>query len=103
MIVISIIAIIMAIAQPAYKVYRENALTRACFKTQKTISSSLQNYNLDRNANRIDLPDVIPDLVAGGYLQSLPVDPGAGDNTYTNYTYTEEGFNVECAVHGILK
>ena len=103
MIVIFIIGVISAIAQPAYKVYRDNAMTRACFKTQKTISSALQNFNLDSNQSRKDLPDVLPELVTKGYLQNLPTDPGSGPDSHTNYTYTSEGFNVECVVHGILR
>ena len=103
MIVIAIIGIIAAIAAPAYEKYRKYSNTRACYANQKTISAALQNFNLDRNETRTDLPDVMQVLVSAGYLRTAPNDPGAGPGTQSNYLPTTVGFSITCKSHGPLQ
>jgi general secretion pathway protein G len=104
LIVITILILILAIATPAYKRYEDYAMTRACFATQKTISSALQNYNLDTSQRRTDMPDIFPTLVSTGYLQTTPQDPGQGGTaSAADYQYTSSGFGVRCIKHGILQ
>jgi prepilin-type N-terminal cleavage/methylation domain-containing protein len=104
MIVISIIIIILAIATPAYRRYENFAMTRACFANQKTISSALQNYNLDTSQHRTDVPEIFTTLISAGYLQTLPLDPGGGGTGSINdYQYTTNGFGIRCTRHGILQ
>lgn len=103
MIVMAIIAVILAIAAPSYEKYRKYSNTRACYANQKTISAALQNYNLDRNEKRTDLPDVMTALVSAGYLRTAPHDPGAGPGTQVNYLPTKVGHSITCKVHGPLQ
>ena len=103
MIVIAIIGVIMAIAQPAYKRYRDYSNTRACFSNQKTLSSALQAYNLDKNSKRNDIPAVLPTLADSGYIRVVPDDPGVGPGTWGDYMGTSLYFGITCKVHGPLR
>jgi len=102
MIVILILGVIAGIAAPAYEKYRKYSNTRACFSNQKAISGALQNYNLDKNTKRTDLPAVLKDLQGDGYIRTVPEDPGEGPGTSSNYLYTTTGHGIRCAKHGAL-
>jgi prepilin-type N-terminal cleavage/methylation domain-containing protein len=101
-IVILIIGVISGIAAPAYEKYRKYSYTRACFANQKTVSGALQNYNLDKNLKRTDLPGVMNDLVNEGYIRTVPNDPGEAPGSSSDYVYTGSGHSIKCIKHGPL-
>lgn len=71
MIVISILLILIAISIPAYNASvlraRESVLKQDLFQLRSLISQ----YTLDKQK----APQSLEDLVTGGYLKQLPVDP----------------------------
>lgn len=74
---------------------------RACIGLQHTISSAIEMYNMDQNANveRLDLV-FLKKLVDQGYLQKLPEDPGWGPGTASHFAFDASGNGVTCRVHG---
>lgn len=76
MIVISIILILVSVALPAYNQSivraRESVLKQNLF----TLRSVISQYTLDKQK----APQSLEDLVSGGYLKQLPVDPMTGKN-----------------------
>jgi general secretion pathway protein G len=71
MIVISMIAILISVAVPAYRESvvraRESVLRQNLF----TLRSVISQYTLDKQK----APQALDDLVSGGYLKQIPVDP----------------------------
>jgi general secretion pathway protein G len=76
MIVISIILILVSVALPAYNQSivraRESVLKQNLF----TLRSVISQYTLDKQK----APQALDDLISGGYLKQLPVDPMTGKN-----------------------
>jgi prepilin-type N-terminal cleavage/methylation domain-containing protein len=106
MIVIAIIGVLAAIAVPNFRAARERANTRACYANQKTIAGAVEMYNLDKNTRRSDIgvASFMQSLVSGGYLQSIPNDPGQGGTaTVANYAYTAGGNGIKCGIHGAIQ
>jgi type II secretion system protein G len=104
MIVIAIIGVLAAIAVPNFKAARERANTRACYANQKTIVGAMEMYNLDKNTRRalLDGP-FFNDLKSGGYLQSVPQDPGFGPGSSDKYKETGSGNGISCVNHGSIQ
>jgi len=103
MIVIAIIGVLAAIAVPNFKAARERANTRACYANQKTVAGAMEMYNLDKNTKRTDLSGMWSALKSGGYLQSVPNDPGSGTGSSAQYSYTGSGNGVKCGVHSTIQ
>lgn len=100
MIVIAIIGVLAAIAVPNFKAARERANTRACYANQKTVVGAMEMYNLDKNTKRTSLDaGFFTSLKSGGYLQSIPSDPGQGNGTSGNYQATDANNGIKCSVH----
>ena len=100
MIVIAIIGVLAAIAVPNFKAARERANTRACYANQKTVVGAMEMYNLDKNTKRTVLDGgFFTSLKSGGYLQSIPQDPGQGQGTSANYQATDANNGIKCTVH----
>lgn len=82
MIVISIIIILAAIALPQFQktilASREAVLRDDLFKMR----SLLDQYAADKGK----LPQSLDDLVTGGYMRELPVDPITGQKDWTTVT-----------------
>jgi len=76
MIVISMIAILVSVAIPAYRESvlhaRESVLRQNLF----TMRSVISQYTLDKQK----APQALDDLVTGGYLKQIPVDPMTNRN-----------------------
>jgi competence protein ComGC len=103
LIVLFILGGLAAISVPNFRSARERANTRACFANQKTIAGAVEMYNLDSNCCRTDIGmQFLAELVKGGYLQSVPVDPGLGPNSGSNYYFTEDGNGIACRIHGTI-
>jgi len=103
MIVIAIIGVLAAIAVPNFKAARERANTRACYANQKTVAGALEMYNLDKNTRCTALGSVWQQLKSGGYLQSVPQDPGQGTGSSSNYQWTPGGNGIKCGSHGSIQ
>jgi len=104
MIVIAIIGVLAAIAVPNFKAARERANTRACYANQKTVVGAMEMYNLDKNTKRTSLDgSFFTSLKSGGYLQSIPQDPGQGPGTSGNYKDTTENNGIKCVTHGSIQ
>lgn len=100
-IVICIIGVMAAIATPKFSAARPRANSRACYANQKTIVGAIEMYNLDKKTKRTDLTaDFYTALKSGGYLQSIPSDPGEGAPTSDHYKMTTSGNGIRCTVHG---
>jgi len=82
MIVISMMAILVSVAIPAYRESvvraRESVLRQNLF----TLRSLISQYTLDKQK----APQALDDLVTGGYLKQIPVDP----MTTRNDTWTAD-------------
>lgn len=76
MIVITIMAILISVAMPAYQQSivraRESVLKQNLF----TIRSVISQYTLDKQK----APQALDDLVSSGYLKQIPQDPVTGRN-----------------------
>jgi hypothetical protein len=76
----------------------------ACYANQKTVAGSLEMYNLDRNTKVTVLNDSVwKAMKSGGYLQSIPQDPGQGIGSSANYHWTFGGNGITCSKHGTAK
>lgn len=74
---------------------------RACYANQRTIGAAVELYNLATSTRRLELDEqFVRDLVNGGYLSSLPDDPGQGADSSGNYQFSTEVGGVTCVVHG---
>jgi general secretion pathway protein G len=71
MIVLSIIMIIMAIAVPVYNQSIVQARESVLRSNLSTLRNVIQQYTLDKQK----APQSLDDLVQGGYLRQIPVDP----------------------------
>lgn len=98
---------------------------RACWSTQGTLSGALMMFDLDTNGAR--LPGLlggpfeararangaqrglsgkmltarcVGTLLAEGYLQAEPVDPGYGERSYTHFVVLDDQCRVGCLIHG---
>jgi general secretion pathway protein G len=71
MIVISIIMILMAVAVPMYNQAIVQARESVLRSNLNTLRSVIQQYTLDKQK----APQGLDDLVQGGYLRQVPVDP----------------------------
>jgi len=71
MIVLSIIMIIMAVAVPMYNQSIVQARESVLRSNLSTLRSVISQYTLDKQK----APQSLDDLVTGGYLRQIPVDP----------------------------
>jgi competence protein ComGC len=95
------IALLSGIAVPNFKAARERSNTRACYANQKTVVGAVEMYNLDKNT-KVDrlTPEFWKLLKGGGYLQSVPADPGEGPQSTHHYELTADGNGIRCLTHG---
>jgi general secretion pathway protein G len=83
MIVISIIMILMAIAVPMYNQSIVQARESVLRSNLSTLRSVISQYTLDKQK----APQGLDDLVQGGYLRQIPVDPMTRE---TNWEVVQE-------------
>ncbi|MBI4859165.1 MAG: VWA domain-containing protein [Candidatus Riflebacteria bacterium] len=86
-----------------YVVYsaHERANIRACFANQRTVAGAMEMYSLDKRVKCTRIDSAFwNELKRGGYLQSIPQDPGAGAGSSSHYQYSPKGSGVRCTVHG---
>jgi competence protein ComGC len=79
---------------------RDRANTRACYANQKTIAGAVEMYCLDKNTKRELDVKLVQTMISGGYLRSIPSDPGQGG---MNYYTTTGGNGIACKFHGAIQ
>lgn len=73
---------------------------RACHANQKTLAGAIEMYMLDKDVKQVTLDaGLLQTLKQGGYLSSIPADPGEGAGSESNYYQTPDG-TIACRVHG---
>jgi general secretion pathway protein G len=77
-IVVAIIAILLAIAIPVYKVHLQHAREAVLKEDLHNMREAIDQYTQDKNK----APQSLSDLVDAGYLHGIPKDP------FTNSTET---------------
>ena len=96
---LAVIAVLAAIAIPAYQGYSARALDKQRLAGIAVIQNALSAYYLDHSAYPISEAENIDgfgfvaslnDLVTGGYLETIPNDPGGEPATYV-YETTPDG------------
>jgi general secretion pathway protein G len=78
MIVISIIAILLAVAVPNYSQSLRHANESVLKQDLFSIRSGIDNYTMDK----AKAPQSLDELVSAGYLRSLPKDPITGQSDW---------------------
>jgi competence protein ComGC len=111
--IVAVISLFFAsISTPKFRSARERANTRACYANQKTVVGAIEMYNLDRKPEKAtknpiettdDLHKHYQTLKSGGYLQSIPDDPGFGKGSSGNYLLTNSGNGITCKTHGSIQ
>src|SRR5262249_41049957 len=76
-IVVSLIAILTAIAVPIYKTHILHANEAVLKEDLHSIRECIDQYTMDKQK----APQALDDLVSAGYLRAIPVDPFTGSNT----------------------
>jgi len=71
MVVMMVIAILTAIAVPAYTTYIRNAKEAALREDLHELRGAIDSYTVDKQK----APQSLDDLVQAGYLRSIPKDP----------------------------
>jgi general secretion pathway protein G len=82
MIVISIILILVSIAIPAYNRSILSAKESVLRQNLFTLRSLISQYTLDKQK----APQALDDLVSGGYLKQIPIDPMTGEANWEPVT-----------------
>ena len=103
MIVVLIIGILISIALPNFMRARENARTRACAANMKQIQAAIETWALETKAAANTPTSSFPtpaQLVAEGYLKTLPRCPSNGDYSYIGTNLNN--YDVSCSIHGAL-
>lgn len=83
MIVISMIMILMAVAVPVYNQSVVQARESVLRSNLNTLRSLISQYTLDKQK----APQSLDDLVQGGYLRQIPIDPMTRE---TNWEVVQE-------------
>jgi len=78
LIVMSIMAILISIAVPIYRVHMQHAREAVLKQNLFTLRSLISQYGLDKQK----APQSLDDLVQAGYLKELPVDPLTGQRDW---------------------
>lgn len=82
LIVVSILAILAAIAVPKFLDVGEDANESAIKKQLQSIRTQIALYNFNNSAYPVD----VNTLVTEGYIRNMPVHPEGGSYTYTPTT-----------------
>jgi general secretion pathway protein G len=97
MIVISIMSILISIAVPMYKQSILRAKEAVLRQNLETLRHQIDAYTYDKRK----APQALDDLVSGGYLKKIPVDPITNqadwevvtEDTMASIDQTEPGIN----------
>ena len=91
----------LPVVVPNIHATRERANFRACYANQKTLAGALEMYNLDKCTRVTKLDDAMCRVLqSGGYLPTVPQDPGDGTGGSSHYAWTPRGNGIVCSRHG---
>ncbi|MBL9195543.1 MAG: M48 family metallopeptidase [Opitutaceae bacterium] len=93
LVMVVIVALLAAMAIPAFTKVRENAQAQACAHQQGMLASALDQHYLEHKKEIETWEEVAGD---GKILATMPVCPGGGDYSAER---TETGYVVTCSVH----
>src|SRR6266550_632907 len=88
MIVISLILILVSISIPAYNTSILRAKESVLMQNLFTLRSLISQYTLDKQK----APQALEDLVQGGYIKQIPIDPFTGKND--SWTVDQEDYSL---------
>jgi len=88
MIVISLILILVSISIPAYNQSILRAKESVLLQNLFTLRSLISQYTLDKQT----APQSLEDLVQGGYIKQIPIDPFTGKND--TWTVDQEDYTL---------
>ena len=88
MIVISLILILVSISIPAYNQSILRAKESVLLQNLFTLRSLISQYTLDMQK----APQSLEDLVQGGYIKQIPIDPFTGKND--TWTVDQEDYTL---------
>jgi general secretion pathway protein G len=88
MIVISLILILVSISIPAYNQSILRAKESVLLQNLFTLRSLISQYTLDKQK----APQSLEDLVQGGYIKQIPIDPFTGKND--TWTVDQEDYTL---------
>jgi general secretion pathway protein G len=98
MVVIAIMVILISMAVPIYSrsiVRSKESVLKNNLFTMRTV---IDNYTYDKQK----APQSLSDLVSGGYLRVVPVDPMTNSNTTWKVVMEESGLSVNQSEPGIF-
>jgi general secretion pathway protein G len=78
LIVMSIMAILISIAVPIYRIHMQHAREAVLKQNLFTLRNLISQYGLDKQK----APQSLDDLVQAGYLKEIPVDPVTGQRDW---------------------
>jgi len=98
MVVMSIIAILLSMAVPAYQKAILKAKESVLRNNLFTIRSVIDEYTYDKQK----APQTLQDLVSEGYLRVIPYDPMAGSDSSWRIIMEDSGSSVNANESGIF-
>ncbi|MGB9587640.1 MAG: prepilin-type N-terminal cleavage/methylation domain-containing protein [Armatimonadota bacterium] len=93
MVVVLILAILLALAIPAFNKARETTRTKACVKNLREIDDAKDQYAMENRLTsgaNVEISDLLPQ-----YLKATPVCPSGG-----TYTCNPVGVSPQCSIPG---
>ena len=78
LIVMAIMAILISVAVPVYRIHMQHAREAVLKQNLFTLRSLINQYGLDKQK----APQSLDDLVQAGYLKELPIDPITGQRDW---------------------
>jgi general secretion pathway protein G len=82
LIVMTIIAVLMAVAIPRYQAAVKSAREASLHEDLQVMRQAIDSYTMDKQK----APQSLDDLVSSGYLRSVPIDPMTRQNTWNTTT-----------------
>lgn len=100
-IIIAIIGILAAIAQPSYPRRSGHSRMKACFANQRVILGAIEMYNMDHNELLHHMDDGVMELLTSGkYLKYKAACPGHPPGQYVNDGDLAQEGTIKCTIHG---
>lgn len=84
MVVVAMIGILVSMAVPTYRNMVERARETVLKQNLFTIRDVIDQYYADKGK----YPDSVEELVSGGYLRHIPIDPMTGQADWTTVPFT---------------
>jgi general secretion pathway protein G len=99
MVVVTIIVILITMAIPQYQKSIQRAKESVLHNNLFTLRTVIDHYTMDK----AKAPQSLDDLVSGGYLRAIPVDPITGSNQTWTKTMEDNDQAVSQSEPGIYE